>query len=191
MPAEIYARSPGNGPLRQGEILTDIVQSLLTLESVGTDTPAIEEIDHPVAIIASQDCDLEQDFAAKRQGKPEQLPSILLYEVIEAQTLLKNQPGNDVRRPIANNKNERYHVLQAVKKELDALEQGLPDLGIDFRRYFTIRTEELYRQLGTGKRRCVLRSPYLEHFCTRAAAFQCRVALPADHQLTLPPGTRK
>lgn len=187
MPATIYVRSTAVGPLRQGEILTAVVQSVLTLASAGTDAPEIEPIEHPIAIVASQDCDLEQDFRARQDRKPPVLPSVLLYEVILARTLLSSLPGSDVRRPVSNNKNERYHVLQGVPAAMDALDEGLSDLGIDFRRYFTIPTLELYKQLEltTAKRRCLLVSPYLEHFAIRAAVFQCRVALPADHLLDL------
>jgi len=108
------------------------MQALLTLDSVGSDQPEIDEVDHPIAIIASQDCDLEQDFRARANGKAAQLPSILLYEVTEAQTLLSRMAGSDIKRQASNNKNERYHVLQSVPTELDALGQRLPDLGIDF-----------------------------------------------------------
>jgi hypothetical protein len=186
VPAAVYVRSSADGPLRQGEVLTGIVQSVLNVASVGTESPEIDEIEQPIAIIASQDCDLEQDFKGRAVGKPEQLPSVLFYEVIEAATLLSRLPGGEIRKPAAINKNERYQVLQAVPRELDALDQGLPDLGIDFKRYFTIPTGEVYKQLSTARRRCVLTSPYLEHFATRAATFQCRIALPEDHALSLP-----
>jgi hypothetical protein len=81
------------------------------------------------------------------------------------------------------NKHERYHFLQLVEPSCDAQGTGLVELGIDFKRYFTLPTEEVYKrvEIGSAKRRCVLESPYLEHFSTRFAYYLSRVALPQDH----------
>ena len=183
---QIYNPSPAAGSLRQGEILTGVVQSVLTLESVGTEQPEIDFITHPFCVIATQDCDLEQDFKATGAGRPGSLPSILLYEVEEALTLIAKLPSSEAKKQTILNKIERYQVLQSVPQELDREGAGIVDLGIDFKRYFTIPRDELYKQLASVRRRCVLRSPYLEQFATRAAAFQSRVALPLDHDVKLP-----
>ena len=39
---------------------------------------------------------------------------------------------------------------------------GIPELGVDFKRYFTIPTDEIYKRIEKGevRRRCVLMSPY-------------------------------
>jgi hypothetical protein len=184
-PTAIYAPSVSDGPLRQGEVLTGIVQAVLTLDSVGTDDPIVDFITHPIVIVATQDCDLDQDFRARKAGKQGQLPSVLVYEVEVALTLLSKLPSSEARTQMRQNKVERYHALEAVSRGGDAVGEGLDDLGIDFKRYFTIPRDEIYKQLATARRRCVLVSPYLEHFSIRAAAFQCRVALPVDHNLRL------
>jgi len=89
---------------------------------------------------------------------------------------------------VQQNKDERYQVLQNVPLDADALGIGVVALGIDFKRYFTLPTAEVYRQLELRlencSRRTVLLSPYLEHFSVRASGFQCRVALPIDHLVT-------
>ena len=89
----------------------------------------------------------------------------------------------DIWRRIRINKDERYQFLQRIGSVQDAAGQDLPELGIDFKRYFTIPADEVYRriELGEAQRRCVLNSPYLEHFCVRFANYLSRVALPADH----------
>jgi hypothetical protein len=181
----MYTPSPESGPLRQSEILSNIVQHVLTLESVGTDQPQVILRNHPLAIVASQDCDLDQDFTARNIGKPPALPSILFFEVTPAMKLAQSLVGSDLRRRLVTNKEERYQVLQQISKEQDAQGEGLVSLGIDFKRYFTVPTEEVYKQLVTAKRRCFLTSPYAEHFSIRAILFQCRIALPVDHHVPL------
>lgn len=171
--------------LRQGEILTNVVR-WQAAGWVGTEDPELLEIQHPIAIIASQDCDLVQDFNARNSGKTPQFPCVLLYEVVAMATMLARVEGTS-KTTISQNKSERYHVLEAMPQHSDAAGEGFPDLGIDFKRYFTIPTEDLYGQIGkNARRRGVLLSPYLEHFATRAAAFQGRIALPIDHRVTVP-----
>jgi hypothetical protein len=86
---------------------------------------------------------------------------------------------------VKTNKDERYQFLEKVPSESDALGKGLPELGIDFKRYFCLPTDEAYYRLETdAMRRCRLRSPYLEHFSTRFSYFLSRVALPNDHRST-------
>ena len=139
--------------------------------------------------MVSQDCDLDWDYNA-RQGEAEEhklIPNVLFCEVSTAEALrgrgykagINSKTWNDIQ----NNKNERYHFLQAVKSDEDTIRKGLPELGIDFKRYFTIPAEEVYYRLKSKevKRHCRLISPYLEHFSTRFAYYQFRIALPADH----------
>jgi hypothetical protein len=85
-------------------------------------------------------------------------------------------------RGVESNSNERFHVLPAVTVECDTLGQGLPSLGIDFKRYFTIRTDELYARLEVeARRRCYLHSAYGDHLSVRFSYFQMRVALPEEY----------
>jgi hypothetical protein len=131
----------------------------------------------------TQACDLTQDFEPRQNGKP-QLPEVLFCQVPMAEELRKT-PGlaSDIWKRIRQNKDERYHFLEGVPLECDACGEAIPELGIDFKRYFTLPTEEVYHQIrsGTIRRRCVLISPYLEHLSTRFAYFLSRVALPRDH----------
>jgi hypothetical protein len=84
--------------------------------------------------------------------------------------------------PVKKNKNERYQFLQQVEQADDAAAEGVPETGIDFRRYFTIPTGEVYVQIEKfARRRCRLLSPFLEHLSNRFAHYLCRVALPFEH----------
>jgi hypothetical protein len=181
----IYSASPTAERLRQGEIVSNVFQAMEVLDRAGG-SARFERKVHPFAIIASQDCELEQDFNAKQQNGLETLPNVLFCEVIEV-TRLKSGPPNlpsDIWRRVKSNQNERYHVLQRILPAEDAQGEGLPELGIDFKRYFTMPTKEVYFRLGTEiRRRCFMNSPYLEHFSDRFCHFLARVALPVEHQI--------
>ena len=191
-PVTIHIRANAQEPLRQTEILTDVIQRRSSYRSLGAETPEMENVLHPYAVIVTQDCDLTQDFKA-RFGNAEQLnstdkliPNVLLAEAVSVAELIANLPikGKDIRKRVCQNKAERYHVFQKVEAADDTLRSGLPPLGIDFKRYFTVPTDELYSQVNSSaKRRCHLNSPYLEHFGKRFADFLSRVALPKDHEI--------
>lgn len=185
----IYVAIDGDESLRQGEIITNLIQSPLRVDTIDSDAPVIDPKPHPYAIVVSQDCDLDWDHKVRqgRTGPYKIIPNVLFCEVSTAEQLrgrgsdagINSKTWNNIR----NNKHERYHFLQLVTRGEDMLDQGLPELGIDFTRYFTIPTEEVYTrvQINEAQRRCRLISPYLEHFSVRFAYFQFRVALPADH----------
>jgi hypothetical protein len=182
--AAIYIPSDPVGPLRQSEILTGLVQVRLDL-TVDAAEGGLEIVDHPYVVVLSQDCDLTQDFEAKTNGSAgsdKLLPSILFCEAVVAQNIRANIQNKHLWRKVVNNKDERYQVLQSVSADEDQLGQGLPALGVDFKRFFTIPRDEVYFRLkAEAKRRCYMSSPYMEHLSARFAYYQCRVALPADH----------
>jgi hypothetical protein len=183
--SQVYARS-GSAELCQGEILSDLVQTQLEIASVGVDAPVrVSQKHHPFAIILSQGCDLDLDFKARAGHVKEDklLPHVLFCEVFTAAEL-KGSGGmnSQIWGRVQKNKDERYQFLQKVEPIYDAIGLGLPEIGIDFKRYFTIPTDEVYVQLNkTARRRCRLLSPFLEHLSTRFAHYLCRVALPFEH----------
>jgi hypothetical protein len=180
-----YAPS-GSAELCQGEILSGLVQTQLEIESVGvTEGIRVSRKHHPFAIILSQDCDLDLDFKARAGEVKEDklLPNVLFCEVVTAAELKGSGGMNtSIWGRVQRNKDERYQFLQKVESAYDSAAQGLPEMGIDFKRYFTIPTGEVYAQLEkTCRRRCRLLSPFLEHLCTRSGHYLCRIALPAEH----------
>lgn len=192
--AIIYAASAEGSALRQSELLSGIIQAQRRLDSIGPSlAPIVLSVVHPWVLVLSQDCDLDWDFRWRRewsqpdapQGRPstKQLPNILFCEMVEAADLHSEwQMGSREWKHLVQNKNERYHFLQKVGIDEDACHEGVPELCIDFKRYFTIPTDELYVQLVLGaRRRCHLNSPYLQHLCGRFYNFQSRVALPEEH----------
>jgi hypothetical protein len=90
--------------------------------------------------------------------------------------------GSATWQRIKINNDPRYHFLQKPRPEDDADSTGLEEFVIDFKRYFTVPSKEVYLQLSRQvKRRCVLDSPYLEQLTHRFHSYQSRVALDTDH----------
>jgi hypothetical protein len=86
---------------------------------------------------------------------------------------------------VRQNNEERFHFLQFAPAYEEALEQGLPELIIDFKRYFSLPTSEIYAnflsKVKKAKRRSRLLTPYLEQLATRFYYFQARIATPRPH----------
>jgi hypothetical protein len=189
-----YIASRAEGTLRQTEILCNVRQHKVTLESLNNpDGVEVEPIDHELAIVVSQDCDLERDFIRREELRvngtvPDRtdahlLPTVLFCEAYRERTLQDMVRGqNDSWQKFHQNKLERYQFLRAVEADGDRLGIGLDAMGIDFKRYFTVPTAELYAQLeGRCTRRCRLAPQYLEHFSLRFSNYLSRVGLPKNH----------
>lgn len=192
---EIYAPT-ADGALRQGELICGL-HEYRPVESGNQGSTAGDSIQvtrrvHPYAIVMSQDCDLEQDHLARvaqgggvLAGGPDRLlPNVIFCEVVEASTLrLQDGLNSDLWRRVLRNSHQRYQYLSKVPPARDRSRTGLPDLGIDFKKYFTVPTSFVYEQLSTTvERRCRLVSPYLEHLSTRFSYYQFRIALPMNHK---------
>ena len=90
--------------------------------------------------------------------------------------------ANTIRGKIFSEQSQRYQLLRAVESKDDALGIGLEAMGIDFKRYFTVPTAELYAQLERQcRRRCQLAPQYLEHFSMRFSNHLSRIGLPKNH----------
>ena len=186
----IYTLSLNEEALRRGEILSDISQTILKPDCIEDyiahgGVPVVDEVKHAWAIVLTQDCDLDWDFKARNQqdSQNKRIPNILFCEVVTAEDLKGSSVGNDIWKRIRQNQDERYHFLQKIEPGDDSQNFGIPELGIDFKRYFTLPTEEVYKRLEYGaKRRSLLNGSYLQHIITRFFHFQLRVALPAEHR---------
>lgn len=179
----IYERS-GSEALGQGEIVSGLIQRTVDLSSLGSEQLRVDQIVHPFALIATQDCDLDWDFRARQEGNsPLQklVPSVLFIEMQLSTDRLDMGINSDIFRQIKSHQNARYYFFKQVDAKLDALKEGLPELICDFKRIFTIPTEDVYGQLQSDlTRRCRLTSPYLQHFAHRFYGFHSRVAIPDE-----------
>lgn len=199
IPEIMFRRSP-NGvgkALRQGEILTNVVELQIGLESIGSvDSDSVFEanpIEHPFAIIVSQDCDLEQDFNYRygnRGNQRNELPSVLLCQAEDIEEFVKSEVYRNLftsktfRGNFKNNNEFRYHFIQEIPAELSAIDQRVPELGIDFKRYFSMPTAEVYYRikLDHTQRNSVLASPYRDHLSQRFFSYNNRIALPEEYE---------
>lgn len=182
-PPPVYACAPGaDTHLCHGEILSGLFRWRLDPAKFADDVPSLQRVEYPYALVLSQSCDLVQDFTARQSGKV-QLPDVIFCHAPTAEELRSACGGSDIWKRIKQNKDERYHFLEKVQAECDTCGESVPELGIDFKRYFTIPTDEVYHRIKSGqiRRRSVLSTPYLEHLSTRFAYFLGRVALPRDH----------
>lgn len=189
-PSSIFENAPSTGPLRQGEIVSNLVQIAIVLESIGSNEIAVNNVVHPFAIVVSQDCDLEWDWdwrksKGEREGIAAKLMSSVLFCEVETAVDARNSPGinSNAWNLIRTNRDIRYQFLQKVEPDYDLLSKGLPEMVVDFKRYFAIPVNEVYArfEMGELQRRCCFRAPYLQHLATRFYYYQYRVALPSPH----------
>ena len=116
-------------------------------------------------IVLSQDCDLNQDYNARNESKcidgnldklqslnNKFLPSVLLCPAYPADQLREgihlqflnlpmskiSKPGKTPWKKICQNETPRYHYLNRYEPF------EIPDLVLDFKRYYTVSREYLY-----------------------------------------------
>lgn len=197
----MFAPSPTEGAFHQGEILSDVIQVRVRVASMGQflDALELEEEEHPFAVVLTQECDLDWDHKARlsemdaNQRLLKQLPNVLLCELFPETTIRPRIKGSDIWKRITSNQDERYHRIPSVPANADCVAQGLPMLIADFKRVFTIPTDELYHRLSLGlRRRVTLRIPFVQDLSNRYASYCLRVALPEPDEISKalapPPG---
>lgn len=185
----IYQASDKGSSLRQGEIVTGVVQYNPVIDEIPKElqdlpfTPII----HPYAIVITQDCDLDWDYKARgtNNNPSKLLNSIVLCEIGTAESIRSTDGMNRKEwELVIAHRHERFYFFEKIPAECEVEQEGLPELTADFKRVFGIDASTLYRQieLGMVKRRAILASPYLEHFSRRYHSFHGRVALPFQYE---------
>lgn len=116
----IYLPSPTSGALRQGEILSYLIEANLDI-GVLKDTQTFEVVSkvHPYVIVMTQDCDLDWDYKERlKEGQSEEdtnkrIPNVFFCE-LETASVLRDRPKvtSDIWKRIANNRDERYHFFE-------------------------------------------------------------------------------
>jgi len=190
-----YASVSVDERLRQGEILAGLIQVKQQLNSIGTTDFRVDLITHPFAIILTQDCELAQDFKLRSENgeAPALLENILFAETVTTLELKgKLPPGKDIWKRVIQNKDERYQCIEEVPAAFDQTSQGIPSLGCDFKRYFSVPTAEVYARIKLGQvvRRSRLITPYTEHLIQRFSFFQVRIPLPENHAVDMTDSSR-
>jgi hypothetical protein len=176
--------------LFQGEVLCGLPQIRQKLETINPDfgDSGLEKVDHDYAIVISQECDLENDYRCRLKKTGNQILDNVLfcpaYTIEDLKT--RASSGSDWKR-IQGNNDRRYHCIECAPAASDCLGLGLPAIGIDFKRYFTVPTAEVYKRIEIGqiKRRCHLICPYAEQLLLRFCNFHSRIGLVEDHDISL------
>jgi hypothetical protein len=184
----IYCLTDPDGRFHQGEILSNVKQGQIDPDSIGADSPPVLDfVVHPIVVVLTQDCDLASDYQARfmPDGSGIEIACVTLCPAQEAKVLRDERDEINSRTwaGFQRNMNERYHYLAGVPAGLDAAERGTPALALDFKRFLTLPTAELYKrvQVGEAKRRSRLAPPYREHLSTRFFYYHYRIALPKQH----------
>ena len=191
--ALVYERA-GNGPIRQAELLKSVSEFQVVANPDGDPAEVFtRRIEHPLVIVLSQDCDLEQDFdfrfpAAEDppshsdiEVHPRTLSHIILCDVFEEGELKQRVPesfGSRDYKRIDQNQNERYHRFDGAGVAGTAEE--IEPLFLDFKRHFSIPCSSAYEQLDSGPMGRTARLPayYLHDLNHRFYSYLARVAIP-------------
>lgn len=149
-------------------------------------------------IVLSQDCDLNQDYNARNESKcidgnldklqslnNKFLPSVLLCPAYPADQLREgihlqflnlpmskiSKPGKTPWKKICQNETPRYHYLNRYEHF------EIPDLVLDFKRYYTVSREYLY-DIYNEVYLASLGGLYREDLSQRFANYLSRIGLP-------------
>jgi hypothetical protein len=186
-------RAPQGRAIRQADLLSKVRSFQLT--HFEADTPHGVTRTYSHAVVLTQDCDLEQDYAARfgagEVSDDKKLFGILLcgaYDelAIKAGT---HRPGakkfgRAEWKPVTQNKEPRYQYLGYIPAA-DSV------LVVDFKDYFMVPCDYLYGLLdGNGAERvCELDSPWRDHLLQRFAGYLMRIGLPTDFVMFQRPGS--
>ncbi len=163
--ALVYEPSAPGGPIRQAELLSNVEEYQVELDDQGSsEALGFIRVEHPLVVVVSQDCDLEQDFnlrhpagdqvitSEEADARATALPYVLMCEGYGEEELGGHLPdsfGSKDFRRIRQNQNERYHCLEEGR--LGSPEETIEPLFFDFRRHFSLPSAGLYGQLDRGQ----------------------------------------
>lgn len=176
---ESQYRKENNARLYQGDILEK-------LEFVTGDPREETEkdiISLSFAVILTQDCDMQSDFNCEKSGKNQDkrllslliCPAFLINEFAQGRHLgdwqMDTFSSKKVKGVKGNDKYKRYHFLS---KESDFL---IPELVIDFKHFFTLPRDFLYKQ-RKNKYVASLNEIFREELSQRFSNYLSRIGIP-------------
>jgi len=183
-----------DGCLRQAEVLRDLAE--VRVASVLPSGVELETVPHPLVVVMTQDCDLEQDFnmrtervkggeATLIEQDPLALQGVLLcdaYDATDPRDYLADK-NQKLRRTILDNQDARYHYLDHSPGPGEG--GNIPPLLLDFRKQFTVPVAPLYEaiQEQSNMRLGVVPPVFLHDLVQRFYSYQGRVALPSAEEV--------
>lgn len=182
--------------IHQGDLLEQIEYKFLTFKN---DEMIIDRFTFPYAVVLSQECDLEQDYEARKNipdknGKCNQdkyLNSLLICPAYLAAEfrggIHLNKLGykmeewtTDQWKIIKSNHNDRFHFLD------EDTENGLPNLIIDFKHFYTLTRDEIY-QVFPINYKISLKELFRERLSQRFVNYLSRIGLPVRSENLVSP----
>lgn len=169
------------GRIAQG----DIFQDIQIVEDFGVEKSivSVKKIYFPYVVCLNQECDLETDFKNQTASLGDNsllhvaIAPAFIFEQFLAGThwgviFTNNTPqkrkDTSVKK-IIDNEIPRYHYLRFPDPDL-------PELIIDFKHFFTINRNEIYKQID--KRLCSLDDLFKEKINQRFSYYVSRIGLP-------------
>jgi len=171
--------------LEQGDVLRD-VSLVLWAEKVGTDL-VVDERALSYCVVLSQECDLEHDFNSRadttRKDHDKYLQSILLCPAYPAPSfkdgthlaqldLTMQRHNSEQWKRLKQNQMARYHFLGGDP------DRQMPEVVVDFKHYFTVPREVLYREEFQSRYLLTMEIVYRDHLSGRFAHYLSRIGLP-------------
>ncbi len=172
-------RKKNNERLYQGDILKDLKFV------IGDSKKETEKdiISLPFAVILSQDCDMQSDFNYEKLGKNQDkrllslliCPAFLINEFVQGKHLENWQMEifnkSCIKRIKKNDTYKRYHFLA------NGLDFSVPELVIDFKHFFTLPRDFLYKQ-RKNKYVASLNEIFREELSQRFSNYLSRIGIP-------------
>jgi hypothetical protein len=165
----------------QGDILQDL--SVISSEYLDGEENIIS-IDLPYAVVMTQDCDLQWDYATRKNiiNHDKYLPTILICPAYLAESLRAgthlNELGqtmhkwnSDKFKDIKKQNNDRFHFLESNSN------MQIAELVVDFKHYYTISRDVFYH-VYHEKYLASLNQLYREYLSQRFVNYLCRIGLP-------------
>lgn len=177
-----HYKSTHSGELSQGEILSNVWEFVYYRERAKK--VLFDRVVHTLVVVMSADCDLYWDYARrynKRQATDKKLLSHVLLADVSDEQRFREALGQQARNTIEaaeKDQDPRYHCLSNVPLHFGP-EPSLTRLFVDFKSAFSIRSQELYRQIRTGKirRHCCVVPPYVHHMTQRGFNYLGRIGV--------------
>lgn len=166
--------------LCQGDILRDLKFLIGDTDYGSTDG----EIYLKYGVIMSQDCDIKSDFQIKdnkENHNKQSLPTILVCPAYIAEEFYPGEhitgwkmeifAGGNINKLKANNELKRYHYL------CPDIDLSIPDLIIDFKHFFTLPVNFLYKHRKESYV-VTINEMFREELSQRFASYLSRFGLP-------------
>lgn len=180
---KISAKTVEKSPKRiaQGDIFQDIdiIENIEVHESI----IRVQKISFPYVVCINQECDLENDFNKTEEKLCDKYlihiaiaPAFIFEQFLNGShwgDIFTKNPGQKRKdttiKKIIDNEIPRYHYLKFP-------EAGMPELIIDFKHFFSVNREIMYKQLS--KRLCSIDNLFREKINQRFSYYISRIGLP-------------